>query len=84
MLEQYRAGLSYLNRCGPFDEAKFREFNRITGEPFSEADIQTQLRNARGMIMGMEEVKNALHASMAEGIRTFEKLEQSGVDVSKL
>lgn len=83
ILEKYRAGLSYLDGCGTFDEAKFREFNRITGNRFSEADIQTQLCNAQKMIKGMEEVKSVLRSSMAEGISTFEKLEQSGIDLSK-
>ena len=38
-LDKYRMGLSYLNECGAFDETKFREFNRITGSRFSDADI---------------------------------------------
>ena len=83
ILDKYRDGLAYLDSCGTFDEAKFREFNRITGNRFSEADIQSQLNNARMMINGMEGVRQSLRSAMAEGISAFEKLERNGIDLSK-
>jgi len=83
ILDKYRAGLSYLDGCESFDEAKFREFNRIAGNRFSEADIQTQLKNSELMLKGMEEVKQVLRSNMVEAINTFEKLEREGVDLSK-
>ena len=83
ILTQYREGLAYLDSCGPFNEAKFREFNRITGNRFSEADIQTQRRNASMMIDGMEGVRKAVRSSMVEAVSTFEMLERKGIDLSK-
>ncbi|MCL2107677.1 MAG: hypothetical protein FWH26_11565 [Oscillospiraceae bacterium] len=82
ILDRYREALSYLDRCGPFDEAKFREFNRLTGNMFSEADVQNQLRNAQLMIGGMAEVQKILRSNMVEAIGTFETLEQQGIDLS--
>jgi len=82
ILEEYRAGLSYLDECGAFDEAKFREFNRITGNRFSNADIENQLRNAKLMIGGMENVKQTLRSSMVEAIGIFEEMERNGIDLS--
>lgn len=35
------------------------------------------------MIREMEDLKQTLHASMIEAIGAFEKLEQSGIDLSK-
>jgi hypothetical protein len=84
ILDQYRAGVSYLDACGVFDEAKFREFNHITGDRFSEADIQTQLQNAKHMIRGMEEVKEVLRSTTIESIGVFEEMERSGIDLSSL
>ena len=83
ILERYRAGLSYLDGCSAFDEAKFREFNRITGNRFSEADIENQLKNAKMMIRGMEDLKQTLRSATVEGIRVFEDLERNGLDLSK-
>ncbi len=83
ILDKYRAGLQYLDSCGSFDEAKFREFNHITGDKFSEADIQTQLGNARLMMNGMDGVKQSLRSAMVEGISMFEEVERRGVDLSK-
>lgn len=83
ILTQYRAGLSYLDNCGAFDEAKFREFNRIAGSRFSESDIQTQLSNSRMMMGGMEDVRRALRSGMVEAIQAFEELERKGIDLSK-
>ncbi|MFV0400028.1 MAG: DUF805 domain-containing protein [Oscillospiraceae bacterium] len=83
ILDQYRAGLSYLDSCGAFDEAKFREYNRISGNRFSEGNIQNQLSNARMMMGGMEDLRKILRTNMAEAIRTFEELERNGIDLSK-
>lgn len=75
ILDKYRMGLSFLNGCGEFDEAKFREFNHIIGNRFSDTDIENQLRNAKLMIRGMEELKQVLRSTMVEAINTFEELE---------
>lgn len=83
ILTQYREGLRYLDSCGIFDETKLREFNRIIGNRFSEAEIQTQLANAQMMVGGMNALKELLHNSTLEGINAFEKVEQSGIDLSK-
>lgn len=83
ILDQYRAGLAYLDGCGAFDEAKFREFNRVTGGRFSEGDIQGQLANARRMMGGMEDLRKVLRSTMLESIQTFEQLQRSGIDLSK-
>ena len=79
----YRAGLSYLDGCGAFDESKLREFSRITGNRFSEADIKNQLASAQQMLRGMEDLKQTLHSTMTEAVHTFEELEQKGIDLSK-
>ena len=83
ILDKYRAGLSFLDECGAFDEAKFRKFNHVIGNRFSEVDITTQLRNAELMIRGMENIKQTLRSTMVEGISMFEELERSGIDLSK-
>jgi hypothetical protein len=83
ILDKYRMGLSYLDGCGAFDEAKFREFNRVTGNQFSDADMETQLGNARLMIGGMDNLKQILRSSMVEAISVFEEVERQGVDLSK-
>ncbi|MCL2071930.1 MAG: hypothetical protein FWH07_06840 [Oscillospiraceae bacterium] len=83
ILDRYREALSYLDRCVTFDEAKFREFNRLTGNMFSEADVQNQLRNAQLMIGGMSELQKMLRSNMVEAISTFEKVERQGIDLSK-
>jgi len=82
ILDEYQAGLSYLDECGAFDESKFRKFNHIIGNRFSDADITTQLKNAELMIKGMEELKQLLRSNMVEGISTFEELERNGIDLS--
>ena len=83
ILDKYRMGLSYLDECKTFDEAKFREFNRITGNRFSDADIETQLMNAKLMIKGMEDLKQILRSTTVEAISTFEEVERKGIDLSK-
>lgn len=83
ILVRYRAALSYLDGCGNFDESKLRECNRISGDMFSESDIQNQLKSAQMMIRGMEEVKSVLRNSLVEAISVFEKLERQGIDLSK-
>jgi hypothetical protein len=83
ILDKYRAGLSYLDGSGTFDEAKFREFNRITGNRFSNADMEKQLMYAKQMIRGMEDLKQVLRSSTVEAIHTFEELERNGLDLSK-
>ena len=84
ILDRYREALAYLDNCGTFNETKFREFNRITNNQFSEAEIVNQLRNAQFMMGGMEDLKNVLRSTMIEAISTFEKLEREGVDLSSL
>ncbi|MDR0841689.1 MAG: DUF805 domain-containing protein [Christensenellaceae bacterium] len=83
ILDQYKAGLSYLDGCGAFDESKFREFNRITGNRFSEKDMQNQLSSAKLMIGGMDALRNTLRSTMLEAVHSFEALERSGIDLSK-
>jgi hypothetical protein len=83
ILDKYRAGLSYLDGSGTFDEAGFREFNRITGNRFSNAEIENQLMNAKQMIRGMEDLKQVLRSSTVEAISVFEKVERNGIDLSK-
>jgi hypothetical protein len=83
ILERYRMGLSYLDKCGAFDETKFLEYNRIIGNSFSDADIKKQLQNAQQMIRGMEDLKQTLRSTTIEAISTFAELEKSGIDLSK-
>jgi len=83
ILDQYQMGLSYLDECGIFDEAKFHIFNRIIGNKFSAADIETQLGNAQLIIGGMESLKQILRSNMVEAINTFKEIERSGIDLSK-
>ncbi len=83
ILDKYRAGLLYLDRSEGFDEAKFRELNRIIGNQFSETDIKTQLGNAQLMIRGMEDLKKVLRSNIVEAIGTFEEVERNGIDLSK-
>ncbi|MGI6546447.1 MAG: hypothetical protein ACOX2M_08550 [Fastidiosipilaceae bacterium] len=83
ILDRYRLGLSYLDACGAFDEYKFREFNRIAGNQFSDADMAKQLGNARMTLKGMDDLKQTLRSTMIEAIQTFEELERGGVDLSK-
>ena len=83
IVDQYRAGLRYLDGCGAFDEAKFREFNSMLGNRFPEADVQKQLSNARMMSGGMEEIKAVLRSTVVEAIGTFEELERNGIDLAK-
>ena len=80
ILDKYREGLAYLNSCGPFDESKFREFNRLTGNRFSEQDQQIRAMIALG---GTEELRSTLRSTMTEAIAAFEKLEQQGIDLTK-
>ena len=83
ILDKYRAALRYLENCSVFDEAAFREFNRITGNRFAEADIQSQLRNAGLMLKGMEDLRELLLSSTMEAIGAFEEMERQGIDLSK-
>lgn len=78
--KNYQRALAYLDRCGPFDEAKLRETNRIAGGQLTEADIQRFLRSAPMMLPvngkggGMEAVKEEMRKSLAEGIKVFGSL----------
>lgn len=83
ILDKYRAGLLYLDGCEGFDEAKFRELNRIIGNRFSETDVKTQLGNAQLMIGGMDDLKKVLRSNIVEAIGTFEEAERNGIDLSK-
>lgn len=74
ILDKYRAGLLYLDSCESFDEAKFRELNRIIGNQFSEADIKTQLGNAQLMLRGVDDLKKVLRSNIVEAIGTFEEI----------
>jgi hypothetical protein len=83
ILEQYREGLQYLNGCsGVFTEEQLREFNRIIGNRFPEAEIESLLSKSKLMLRGMDEIKKTLKDNMSEGIAVFEQLEKSGVDLS--
>ena len=83
ILDQYRAGLSFLDSCGSFDEEKLREFNRITGKRFSEENIRNYVQASKDLITGMEGIRQTLRGSMKEAIGTFEQLEKNGIDLSK-
>lgn len=83
ILVKYRAGLLYLDRCERFDEAEFRELNRMIGDRFSEADIKTQLGNAQLMMGGMDDLKKILRSNIVEAIHVFEKVERNGIDLPK-
>lgn len=61
---------------GAFDESKFRVFNRIAGNQFSEADVAKQLGNAKMMLRGMDDLKQTLRTTMIEAIQTFEEIER--------
>ena len=76
----YREGLMYLDRCGPLDEAKLSEFNRMIGGMFSESEIRNFIAQS-AMILpsersqgGTDAVKNGLRETLKEGITTFESL----------
>ncbi len=73
----------YLDGCESFDESQFREFNRIIGNRFSDADIAQQLDNARLMMRGMDDLKQVLRSSSVEAIDVFEEMERQGIDLSK-
>ena len=73
MIASYKQALSYIDTCGPFDERKLREVNRIIGSMMSEQDIQMLLQQAQ-MIMptasepgGMEFIR----LSVREQIKTY-------------
>ncbi|MCL2652521.1 MAG: hypothetical protein FWD63_01860 [Propionibacteriaceae bacterium] len=83
ILDQYRAALAYLDSCETFDETALREFNRLSGSRFSEADMENQLGSAKLMLRGMDDLKQSLRSSTAEAIGVFEQLAQSGIDLSK-
>ena len=80
ILDKQRAGLSYLDRCGTFDEAKLREFYRITGNK-SSADIENDF--GKLTIREMKEVKQNLRSTMLELISGLEELERNGIDLSE-
>ena len=82
ILNKYRAGLSYLEGCGEFDEAKFRELNSIIGNKYSEADIENQLNNAKLLVNGMADLMQVTRSTLVEAIGVFEDIEQKGVDLS--
>jgi len=70
----YREGLTYLDHCGPLDEAKFSELNRITGGMLSESQIRNFIVQSTMMLGGMDAVKNTLRETLKKGITTFESL----------
>lgn len=76
----YREGLTYLDRCGPLDEAKFSELNRITGGMFSESQIRNFIAQSAMMLPserdhgGMDAVKNLIRETLKEGVTMFESL----------
>lgn len=84
ILQRYRAARAYLDSCGTYDEEKFREMNRITGNMFSEEDIRKQLAESEMMIDGMEALKKIHCDSLTEAIAVFEQVEAKGIDLSKL
>ncbi len=83
ILERYRAARTYLTICGSYNEEKFREMNRLTGNMFSEEDIQKQLAQSKMMIGGMDALKKLHYDSLTEAIATFEEVEAAGIDLSK-
>ena len=70
-LENYKKALAYLDTCGPLDEAKFREMNRLAGSKFTEPDIQGFLGQAKLVIGGLETMRPSLRDTFQEGIRAF-------------
>ena len=83
ILERYRAARAYLDTCGPYDEEKLREMNRLSGNMFSEEDIRSQLAKSELMIGGMDALKKVHYDSLTESITAFEKVEAAGIDLSK-
>jgi hypothetical protein len=83
--KKYRKALTYLDSCGPFNEEKLREANRIAGDTLTEADIQRFVRTAPlimasgGKKGGMESVREELRKSLVEGIEVFGSLADAGV-----
>ncbi len=76
----YKRALAYLDACGPFDEQKLREMNRIAGNMLSESTIRELLNQAR-MIMpnatdsgGMEFIKASVREQMVTFIQMTGKL----------
>jgi hypothetical protein len=70
-LTDYKRALAYLDSCGPFDERKFREANRIAGGLLSESDVQMMLAQSQ-MIMpsagrpgGMDFIKAQVRENLA-------------------
>jgi len=80
-LERYREALTYLDRCVTFNEASFREFNRIAGNIFSDEDITHHIWSAGRMFGGMESIRELLRSTIVEGITTFENLQRQGIDI---
>jgi hypothetical protein len=80
IVKKYQRALTFLDRCGPFDEAKLREANRIAGGHLTEDDIQRFVRSAPMMLPtdgkrgGMEGVREELRKSLKEGINVFGSL----------
>jgi hypothetical protein len=76
----YKRALAYLDSCGPFDEQKLREVNRIAGNPLSEREIQTMLSAAVFMMAtptrpgGMESVRAHVRESLVTFIQMTGKL----------
>jgi len=74
LISNYRQALAYLDTCGPFNEEKLREANRIAGNPNPEEDIQRLVRLAPMTFDGMEGVRIKMRDSFEQGIKLLETL----------
>lgn len=83
IMERYLKALAYLTGCGPFDETKFREMNRLAGGIFTEEEMQKQIAQANMTIGGMDGLKIILIKTLTEAIDTFRKVQAAGIDLSK-
>lgn len=83
IMERYLKALAYLTGCGSFDEAQFREMNRIAGGIFTEEEMQKQISQANMTIGGMDGLKLILIKTLNEAIDTFRKVQAAGIDLSK-
>jgi hypothetical protein len=76
----YRKAVKYLDSCGPFNEEKLREANRIAGNPLTEDDVHRFVQTAPSMLStggkrgGMEGVRDEMRKSLTEGIAVFGSL----------
>ena len=86
-LAKYRKALEYLEQCGEFNEAKFREVNRIAGGLYSEKKIKNFIMSNQIVSMthslaglgsvnyAMDAAKSAMRSDLKKEIEKLEKVE---------